>query len=125
MSNHARCLAAWILFSVAGSAWAAPAADLVLLHGKLVTMDKEKPEAEALAVKDGRILALGSDADIQAYVGQKTQVLDLKGMTAVPGFIEGHGHFLELGDSLLQLDLTKAKDWDEVVALVAQTTKKA
>ena len=125
MSNHARCLAASILLLVAGSAWAAPTADLVLLHGRLVTMDKDRPEAQALAVKDGRILALGSDADIRAYVGKETQVLDLTGMTAVPGFIEGHGHFLELGQSLMELDLTKTKDWDEIVAMVGQAVKKA
>jgi predicted amidohydrolase YtcJ len=126
MSNSQRRFAIlFSLFSVPAIAFAAPTADLVLLHGKLVTLDKDKPEAQALAVKDGRILALGSDADIQAYMGKTTQVLDLTGMTAVPGFIEGHGHFLELGDSLLQLDLTKTKDWDEVVALVAQAVKKA
>lgn len=115
--------ASFFLFSAAVSA--APTADLVLLHGNIVTEENAQPRVEALVVKDGRILALGSDQDIQAFVGKGTQVLDLKGMTAVPGFIEGHGHFLELGEFLTQLDLTKTKDWDEVVARVAAAVKKA
>ena len=115
--------ASFFLFSSAVSA--TPTADLVLLHGNILTEENAQPRVEALAVKDGRILALGSDQDIQAFVGKDTQVLDLKGMTAVPGFIEGHGHFLELGQFLTQLDLTKTKDWDEVVALVGAAVKKA
>ncbi len=109
----------------ASAAMAAPAADLVLLHGKLVTLEAKQPSAEALAVKGGRIVAIGSDADIQPYIGKNTEVLDLKGLTAVPGFIEGHGHFLELGQSLMELKLADAKTWDEVVARVAAAAKKA
>ncbi|HEY1773593.1 MAG TPA: amidohydrolase [Gammaproteobacteria bacterium] len=104
---------------------AVPSADLVLEHGTLATLEAAQPTAQALAVKDGRIVAIGSDADIQPYIGKATQVIDLKGAFAMPGFIEGHGHFLELGDSLLQLDLTKAKDWDEILGLVATAVKKA
>lgn len=124
MSRPLRSIAASLFFFSAAVS-AAPTADLVLLHGNIVTEEKAVPKAQALAVKDGRILALGRDQDIQAYVGKGTEVLDLKGMTAVPGFIEGHGHFLELGETLMQLDLTKAKDWDEIVALVAAAVKKA
>ncbi|MGE5624537.1 MAG: amidohydrolase [Bacillota bacterium] len=124
MRNIARVLAVCLLFSTV-HVFAATTADLVLLHGNIVTEEKATPKVQALAVKDGRILALGSDQDIQAYVGKGTQVLDLKGQTAVPGFIEGHGHFLELGQFLTQLDLTKTKDWDQVVALVAEAVKKA
>jgi len=104
---------------------AVPSADLVLEHGTLATLEANQPTAQALAVKDGRIVAVGSDADIQPYIGKATQVIDLKGKFATPGFIEGHGHFLELGDSLMQLDLTKAEDWDEIVAMVAEAAKKA
>ncbi len=112
-------------FLAAGAATAAPSADLVLMHGKLATLEAKHPTAQALAVKDGHILAVGNDADIQPYIGKATQVIDLKGGLAVPGFIEGHGHFLELGESLLQLDLTKAKDWDEIVAIVGTAVKQA
>lgn len=125
MQKLVRRLVAWVLLFAAGAASAMPAADRVLLHGMIVTLEAQQPTAQALAVKDGRILAVGSDAEIQPYIGKGTEVLDLKGMTAVPGFIEGHGHFLELGDTLLQLDLTKTRDWDEVVALVGQAVKHA
>src|ERR1041385_4857583 len=113
-----RRLAAFLSTALAaGAAAAAPTADLVLIHGKVVTLEAQLPTAAALAVKDGRILALGSEADIKPYIGKATQVVDMQGGTAVPGFIEGHGHFLELGDSLMQLDLTQAKDWDAIVAM--------
>jgi predicted amidohydrolase YtcJ len=110
---------------IPGAVLAATPADLVLEHGSFATLETTQPTAQALAVKDGRIVALGSDADIQPYIGKATQVIDLKGAFAMPGFIEGHGHFLELGDSLMQLDLTKAKDWDGIVAMVAAAAKKA
>jgi len=106
-------------------AMAAPAADLVLQHGNIVTLEAAQPRAQALAVKAGRILAVGSDADIAPYIDKKTQVIDLKGMTAVPGFIEGHGHFMELGRSLTELDLAKARNWDDILAMVADAAKKA
>lgn len=114
-----------LLWSGAVLAAGTTPADLVLQHGNLVTLEASHPKAQALAVKDGRIVAIGSDADIQLYIGKGTQVLNLKGMTAVPGFIEGHGHFLELGDSLMQLDLTKAKTWDDIVAMVGAAVKQA
>jgi len=124
MSKLPYCVAGLLLG--AGAAVAAPKpADLVFLHGNLVTLETGQPKAQALAVSGGRIVAIGKDADIQPYIGKQTQVLDLTGKTAVPGFVEGHGHFLELGDSLLQLDLTKTQDWDGIVALVAQAVKKA
>ncbi len=113
-----------LLISSAAAAAPQPA-DLVLLHGNLVTLEAKQPKAQALAVQGGRIVAIGQDADIQPYIGANTQVLDLKGATAVPGFIEGHGHFLELGDSLMQLDLTQAKDWDEIVGLAKAAVAKA
>ena len=121
------CASISVLMALSGGVSAAgtKAADLVLLHGNLVTLETTQPKAQALAVQGGRIVAIGSDAEIQPYIGKATQVLDLTGMTAVPGFIEGHGHFLELGDSLMQLDLTQTKDWDSIVAMVAAAVKKA
>ena len=126
MTMKIRSAVGFVLLSLAGQAQAAPKpADLVLLHGNLVTLEAKQPKAQALAVSGERIVAIGSDADIQPFIGKATQVLDLSGMTAVPGFIEGHGHFLELGDSLMQLDLTQAKDWDSILAMVAAAVKKA
>lgn len=114
-----------IFLLISSSVSAAPTADLVLEHGNIVTLEAAQPTAQALAVKGGRILFLGSDVDVAPYIGKTTKIIDLKGMTAVPGFIEGHGHFTELGRSLTQLDLTQAKTWDDILALVATAVKKA
>ena len=103
----------------------APAADLVLVGGKIVTVDEANLEVEALAAKDGLIVALGNRDEVEAYVGDGTEVIDLAGALAVPGFIEGHGHFTSLGDSRIQLDLTKAASWQEIVDQVAAAVAEA
>ena len=100
-------------------------ADLVLTNGKVVTVDDKVPEARAVAVRGGRILAVGSEKDIQRYAGGSTQVIDLKGALAIPGLIESHGHFTGLGGSMMILDLTKARNWDEIVAMVGAAAKVA
>jgi predicted amidohydrolase YtcJ len=94
------------------------AADLVLRGGKVVTVDESRPEAEAVAIAGERIVAVGSDAEIEGFIGPDTEVIELNGRLAVPGFIEGHGHFMSLGRSRTILDLTQPRNWDEVVALV-------
>lgn len=118
-------LLSFVLPWMASAAGDNASADLVLLDGKIVTLEASQPEAHAMAVKDGRILALGNDDEIKAYIGSATQVIDLHGKLAVPGFIEGHGHFMELGQSLLQLPLAKARNWDEILAMVADAAKTA
>ena len=75
-------------------------ADLVLRNGRIVTMDDQWPQVSALAVKGDRITAVGTDREMRRYTGEKTKVIDLKGMLAIPGFIEGHGHFYSLRASL-------------------------
>ena len=64
-------------------------ADLVLLHGNLVTLDPARPKAQALAARGDLLVAVGSDEEIQKFVGPKTRVIDLEGRLAIPGFIEG------------------------------------
>src|SRR2546427_10918363 len=66
--------------------------DLVLRNGKIVTMDAAKPQAEAIAVRGDTIVALGSNREIEKFIGRSTKTIDLAGKLAVPGFIEGHGH---------------------------------
>ena len=98
-------------------------ADLILRNGKIVTMDDRWPQVSALAVKGDRISAVGSDRDMLRYIGNETQVIDLKGMLAIPGFIEGHGHFYSLGASLMELELRNAENWDAIITLVAEEAK--
>ena len=100
-------------------------ADLVLRNGAIVTVDDLIPEVDALAVRGDRMVAVGRAAELDRYIGDETQVIDLDGRLAIPGFIEGHGHFLGIGDATLQLDLRGATSWAEVVALVEDTAARA
>ena len=100
-------------------------ADLILLNGKIVTLEDRQPEVRALAASDGRIVALGNDEQIRRFVGPDTRVIDLEGHLAVPGLIEAHAHFTGIGRSLINLDLTGARTWEEVVDLVATAAQSA
>jgi hypothetical protein len=101
-------------------------ASLVLINGKIVTVDDRVPAASWIAVRGDRIAALGSEPKgYTRYVGDGTEIVDLGGALTVPGLIESHGHFTGLGSSKMILDLTKARSWDEIVALVAEAAKAA
>lgn len=99
---------------------AAEKADLVLLGGRIVTVDESCPAAEALACRDGRILAVGSNEEVSSRIGPHTRRIDITSKTAYPGFIEGHGHFLGLGESKMILNLSKVANWDDLVERVRQ-----
>lgn len=116
------CFAAQLaLFAVAH----AQPADLVLRNGKIATVNPAAPVVQALAVRGGRIQALGSDREAPSWIGPQTRVIDLHGMLAIPGFIEGHAHFTALGAFRLGLDLREARTWDAIVAQVARAAKQA
>jgi len=100
-------------------------ATMVLRNGKIATVDEAKPEAQAIAISGDRIVAVGTNDEIQPYVGPTTEVVDLKGMLAIPGFIESHGHFTGVGQAKMSLNLMKVKNWDEVVQMVADAVAKA
>ena len=102
-----------------------PAADLVLLNGRVLTMETATPEAQAIAIRDDAIYVVGTNADVRKRIGPSTQTIDLHGQLAIPGFIESHGHFTGVGEKKEQLDLTKAKSWDDIVAMVDEAAKKA
>jgi predicted amidohydrolase YtcJ len=88
----------------------AAAADLVVLNGKIWTVNRAQPEAEALAVVRDRIVAVGTSADLRRMVGPKTRVLDAKGRRIVPGFYDSHVHLLGSGLRLSEVALKDAKD---------------
>jgi len=100
-------------------------ADLILMNGKIITMDREIPEAEALAVKGDRIVAVGTSQEIRGYKGDATRIIDLGGNLAVPGLIDSHGHFMGTGKAKMELNLAAAKNWDEIVAMVKEAVQKA
>jgi len=100
-------------------------ADLVLRNGRVVTLEQRTPEAQALAARSGKIVAIGTSEAMAKFIGPSTRVIDLHGRLAIPGFIEGHGHFTALGASKMMLDLRDAKSWDDIVAMVAAAAKEA
>ncbi len=100
-------------------------ADMVLLDGRVVTVDPELGEVAAMAVRGDRILAVGSTEEISDLVGPETEVIQLEGRLVIPGFIEGHGHFLGHGNARMTLDLSGTRSWDELVELVAEALSEA
>ena len=99
------------------------AADMVLVGGKVVTVDDALPQAEAVAVEGDRIVAVGSEEEIRKLIGDGTQVLDVAGQLVMPGFIDGHAHLTALGDGQMKLDLSRASSWAEIERLVAEAAK--
>ncbi|MDX1577488.1 MAG: amidohydrolase, partial [Gemmatimonadota bacterium] len=100
-------------------------AELVLRNGRVVTLDDEAPEGTWIAVRDRRVAAVGSGEGAEAWIGEGPRVIDLSGALAIPGFIEGHGHFMGLGNAKLILDLTTADTWQDIVAMVAEAAEAA
>jgi predicted amidohydrolase YtcJ len=110
----------WLLLAaalVSAESAASPAADLVLRGGR-VWAGKGRPAATAIAVKDGRVAALGSDTDVQPLIGPGTRVVDLHGRLVVPGFNDAHVHFLSGGFGLLSVDLRDARDEQDFAARI-------
>ena len=127
-SSLLAAISALLLTTACGPAGAGESmgpADLVLRGGRIVTVDEAVPEARAMAVADGRVVALGDERDIDRWVGPETEVIELDGRTAVPGFIESHGHFSGVGNAALQLDLMDAASWQDIVDLVAAAVAEA
>src|SRR5438874_215971 len=102
----------------------AAVADLVLRNGKIWTVNKHQPEAEALAVWRERILAVASDADVKRLIGPATKVIDLKRRRVVPGFHDSHVHLLSSGMRLSQVALKDAKDEAEFGRLLKDFDRK-
>jgi predicted amidohydrolase YtcJ len=100
-------------------------ADLVLRNGIVYTVDASGRTAEAIAVSGNRILAVGSNDEIAALVGERTKVIDLAGQAVYPGFIESHGHLMGVGQFKMNLDLTGAESFEAIVKQVAAAARKS
>lgn len=116
---------AWSLSACSAPESPVDPAEMILRGGKIVTVAAERPLASALAIRGAYIVALGSDEEVALYTGPETRIVELKGRLAVPGFIEGHGHFMSLGDAKTILDLTSAASWDDIVSQVAEAVSEA
>jgi predicted amidohydrolase YtcJ len=102
-----------------------PPADLALIHGRIITVDARDDVAQALAVRGGRIVAVGSDAAVKALIGPGTRVIDLRGRAATPGLNDAHAHVLETGmGDLFEIDLSQAARINDITAAVAARAAK-
>lgn len=101
------------------------AAELVLINGEVLTMDDNLPRAQALAVKAGKIVAVGSDAEVRALADARTKVIDLEGRTVIPGLTDAHNHAIRAGLTHAQetywLDVTSLSDG---LALITRDARK-
>jgi len=96
-----------------------------LRGGTIASVDPAIGSAAAIAINGSKITAIGSEELIAPYIGAETKIIELGGRFAMPGFIEGHGHFMSLGRSLQILDLSTMRNWDQAVDMVAVAADKA
>jgi len=113
-----RAIASELILSIAVFA---QTADLAVTNARIYTVNPKQPRASAIAVRQGRILAVGDD--VSKYVGTSTRVIDAKGATIVPGLIDSHGHVRGLGDRLGSIDLRGVKSESEAVEKVREAAK--
>jgi predicted amidohydrolase YtcJ len=100
-------------------------ADMVILGGKIYTVNSQIPLVDAVVVKDAKISFAGSETEARKYIGDETEIIDLQGKMMTPGFIEGHGHIMGVGYNELNLDLMSVKSYEELVAKVKEAVNKA
>jgi predicted amidohydrolase YtcJ len=119
-----RLLAAILLCACASSAQNKPAADLIVTNAKIWTVDKSLPAAQAVAVLGDRIVAVGSNAEVDAWRGPRTQVIDAEGKRLLPGFNDAHVHFVSGGIQLDSVDLKNAATPQEFARLIGERAKR-
>jgi len=100
-------------------------ADLIVTNARIYTSDVNRPVAEALAVRGGRVAFVGSNRGALALAGPRTERLDLTGKTVIAGMVDAHAHLLNLGLALRTVDLVGTRSYEEVVARVVERAKTA
>lgn len=100
-------------------------ADLLITGGTIYTVDDKQRVVEAVVVDADTIVFAGSEKEARAWVDEETNIIDLKGNTMIPGFIEGHGHFMGIGYNEVDLDLSGVANFDELVERVRVAVSKA
>jgi predicted amidohydrolase YtcJ len=113
-----------LIFSTCAPPWRS-GPDTIYYNGTIYTIDSLQPLVTAMAVREGRVLAIGGDEEIRALAGTRTELVDLNGQFVMPGLIEGHGHFRGIGGYRQDIALLDIRNWsealDRIAARVAQT----
>ena len=97
--------------------------DLVILNARIYTVDNARPMASALAVRDGRIVFVGSDSEARVLARASTRVVDLRGRTVIPGMVDAHAHLVGLATSLRNVLLAGSTSYDEVIRRVTERAR--
>jgi predicted amidohydrolase YtcJ len=113
-----------LLMAGLGIADAQPSASLVLLNGKIWTVNDRQPRAEAVACLGSRIVAVGSNGEIRKWIGAGTEAIDLGGKLVLPGFNDAHVHFFSGGENLASVQLRDAKSEEELRRRIAEFAAK-
>ena len=99
-------------------------ADTVLINGNLITINPSQPHAEAVAIKRGKIVEVGTNDDVHRWIGKDTKLINLKGKTVVPGFIDTHIHIADFGRVLTWLDLSNVRSIREMQSILKARVQK-
>jgi predicted amidohydrolase YtcJ len=111
----------FLLFVLANiSAAAQTAADLILVNANIRTLDAKKPRAEAMAVADGKMIAVGSNTAIRRFARPQTRIIDARGRLVLPGFNDSHVHFTAIGNQFSHLDLRRMASRFDILAEIAR-----
>ena len=102
-------LLAGVLFALACNQHKSIPADLVVMNARIYTVNSNEPWAQAMAVREGKIIAVGSDKSIAAYQDSSTRIIDAKGHRVLPGFVDAHVHILAGAAQLEQVSLNDAE----------------
>ncbi len=113
-----------LLFLVAACAPTPEPAEVVFVNGRFITLDEATPEVEAIAVRNERIVAVGTREEIDKHRGDGTEVVDLEGLTVVPGLIDAHEHFPAIGKRVQQVFLDETKSAAEALEIVKRELEK-
>ena len=96
----------------------------VFFNGNIYTLDPRKKKAHAIAIEDGKIVQVGSDAEVKRNASRGSDRTDLKRKTVVPGFIDCHTHFIQMGVDFMNVDLSRTSSLDEALVLIREAAKR-
>src|SRR5215469_13920740 len=117
--------AAVLLLSALSAGQQSQPPDLLLLNGHVITMDGNQPSAQAIGIRQDRIVWVGKNEEARKLFGQSVRRLDLHGATVLPGIIDAHTHLVELGKSLLRLNLKDVPNEQEAIERVKKQVASA